>query len=37
MSPDFIVVGALGILGFAWLGVAWLWAKRESKRLDRIR
>ena len=37
MDPDIIVVGTLGIVGFAGLGLVWLWAKREHKRLDRIK
>ena len=32
-----IVILTLGGLGFAGLGVIWLWAKREHKRLDRIK
>lgn len=37
MNPDFIVIGTLGVLGFIGLGLVWAWAKREHKRLDRIR
>ena len=37
MDPDIIVIGTLGIVGFAGLGLVWLWAKREHKRLDRIK
>ena len=37
MDPDLIVILIFGAVGFAGLGVIWLWAKREHKRLDKIK
>ena len=37
MDPDLIVILSWGALGFGGLFVAWLWAKREHKRLDKIK
>lgn len=37
MDPDIIVIGTFGILGVAGLAAVWLWASRESKRLDKIK
>ena len=36
MDPDYIIVLSLGAVGFIGLGLTWLWAKREHKRLDKI-
>ena len=37
MDPDYIVVLSLGAFGFIGLGIVWLWAKREHRRLDKIK
>ena len=37
MDPDLVVILTLGAICFIGLGVTWIWAKREHKRLDRIK
>ena len=37
MGPDYIVVLTLGGLGYVGAALIWLWAKREHKRLDKIK
>ena len=37
MDPDLFIVLVMGALGFLGLGGVWIWAKREHKRLDRIK
>ena len=37
MDADLIVILSWGAVGFLGLGAAWLWAKREHRRLDKIK
>ena len=37
MSIDIIVIGTIGIIGGIVLVGTWIWASRESKRIDKLK
>ena len=37
MDPDIIVIGTITVLALVGLAGVWVWAKRESERVDRLK